>query len=861
MMTPGIAQSLKAEYLAGSERLRLEFEQTRSGRAVHQGRTALIDSLVHQLWRHHIDPDLSAPAGLALVAVGGYGRGVLSPYSDVDLLFLTDGPAPAEAAKDAIRAICQDLWDLRLRLSPTTRPLEDCDRLHRDNPEFNISLLDSRILAGDYVLFRRLHDQVVPRSVLRDWQELVLLLAEVNEARHHQAGDTIFHLEPNIKDSPGGLRDYNVSCWLALLNGFSRTQGWTNVFDSFPASLRDRAQEAKDFLVSVRCFLHYRAGRDDNQLSWEAQQAAAEAYVGYDGGAADPAEWMRYYYRQARVLNRLFTTMVDEVVPARSSLFQQFQNWRARLSTDEFSCVNGRVFLQQPSALVSPENFFNCFEFVAQHGLKLAASTDMRIEQALPSIAGLHLSGPQRWAALRRVLVRSHAARSLRIMQELGALGLLLPEFRAVESLVIRDYYHRYTVDEHTFRAIDSIHALHAEKKDGNRGLGNLKEEIERLDLLLLAILLHDVGKAGNSEDHVSTSLEIAMKVCREFDLPPEDAEMVCFLVAYHMDLSAAMRRDIFDPETIHGLARRVGSQERLKMLALVTYADIGAVNPTALSPWKAENLWRLYFLTANYLNRSVDDERVRSAAEDEQVARIRLLKPQLGRRLRDFLEGLPQRYLRVHTADEIIQHVEMATQLGPNSAQIHLKRLRGDFSLTVITQDRPALFATLAGVLAGWRMNILKADAFSNDSGVVVDSFIFTDHFHTLEMNLQEWERFQASFNDVLNGVVPLEKLARKRAGGSSKSPKVKVETSINFDREASSHSTIFEIVAQDRPGLLHRIAAVIAECGCNIEVALIDTEGETAIDTFYLRIAGRKLASEECAQLKAALELELDS
>ena len=179
----------------------------------------------------------------------------------------------------------------------------------------------------------------------------------------------------------------------------------------FPASLRDRAQEAKDFLVSVRCFLHYRAGRDDNQLTWEAQQAAAEAHIGYDGGAADPAEWMRYYYRQARVLNRLFATMVDEVVPARSSLFQQFQNWRARLSTDEFSCVNGRVFLQQPSALISPDNFFNCFEFVAQHGLKLAASTDLRIEQALPSIAAMHLTGPQRWAALRKVLVRPHAAK------------------------------------------------------------------------------------------------------------------------------------------------------------------------------------------------------------------------------------------------------------------------------------------------------------------------------------------------------------------------------------------------------------------------------------------------------------------
>ncbi len=860
-MTSGIAQSLKAEYLAGSERLRLEFEKTRSGRSVHQGRTALVDSLAHQLWRHHISPDLSLPTGLAVVAIGGYGRGVLSPYSDIDLLFLSDGEGPAASRKDAIRAFCQDLWDLRLKVSPTTRTLDNCDRLHRDNPEFNISLLDCRLLAGDYALFRRLHDQVIPRTVLRDWQELVVLLAEVNEERHHQAGDTIFHLEPNIKDAPGGLRDYNVSSWLALLNGFSRARGWTDPTDYFPASLRDRAQEAKDFLVSVRCFLHYRAGRDDNQLNWEAQQAAAEAHIGYDGGAADAAEWMRYYYRQARVINRLFANLIDEVVPARSSLFKQFQNWRARLSTDEFSCVNGRVLLQQPSALISKENFFNCFEFVAQHGLKLAASTDQRIEQVLPSIAAMEISGAQRWEALRKVLVRPHAAKALRIMQELGALGLLLPEFRAVESLVIRDYYHRYTVDEHTFRAVDSIHKLHPEKKNGNRSLANLVEEIERIDLLILALLLHDLGKAGLNDDHVSASLEVAMKVCRRFELSPEDQEMVCFLVAYHMDLSAAMRRDIFDPETIHALAKRVGSQERLKMLALLTYADIGAVNPTALSPWKAENLWRVYFATANYLNRSVDDDRFHLAGHDEQVARIRLLAPQLGRRLRDFLEGLPQRYLVMHSAEEIIQHVEMASQLNSSPVQTELKRLRGDFALSVITHDRPALFSTLAGVLAGWGMNILKADAFSNDSGVVVDTFVFTDHFHTLEMNVQEWERFRNSFSDVLNGSVPLEKLARKRAGGTAKAPKVKVETTINFDQSSSSHSTVVEVITQDRSGLLHRIAAVFAECGCNIEVALIDTEGETAIDTFYLRVTGRKLADEECLRLKAALEVELES
>ncbi len=253
-------------------------------------------------------------------------------------------------------------------------------------------------------------------------------------------------------------------------------------------------------------------------------------------------------------------------------------------------------------------------------------------------------------------------------------------------------------------------------------------------------------------------------------DLPQEERDTVCFLIAYHLDMSAAMRRDIFDPATLKNLARAVGSPERLKMLCLLTYADISAVNPDAMTAWKAENLWRLYVATTNDLDRSVDDERVHADVRDEQLANIRLLAPRLGtRRLREFLEGLPRRYLRLHSPQNIITHVELAAKLRSEPVQTVLTRNRDTFEMTVVTNDQPALFAKLAGILAAWGMNIVKADAFSNAAGVVVDTFSFTDRFHTLELNLQEWGRFRRSFVDVLTGGRSLEALGsgRKHSDG----------------------------------------------------------------------------------------------
>jgi len=427
--------------------------------------------------------------------------------------------------------------------------------------------------------------------------------------------------------------------------------------------------------------------------------------------------------------------------------------------------------------------------------------------------------------------------------------------------LVVRDYYHRFTVDEHSFLAIESLHRLKQAQSEWDKRYAELLGELEDPELLYLALLLHDTGKGVSGTDHVEASLEIANRCMDRLDVDPTERSTVLFLIGSHLELSAALRRDIFNPETVAAFAEKMGTPERLKMLCLLTYADIKAVNPEALTPWKAENVWQLYIAAANYLNRSAD-QRLHGDVHDEKLARLRSLASVTSNKFKSFLEGFPQRYLRVHTAEEIMLHIEMSDQLGNDPVQLNLKRGRHWYDLTLVTKDRPALFATLAGVLAAWGMNIVKANAFSNEEGTVVDTLHFTDRFRTLELNLSEWERFKRSITDVLLGDADLDKMLRDRQRGEKGTiAKVKVETKIDFDERSSSTSTLVQVIAQDRPRLLHRIASCLSDQKCNIEIALIDTEGQMAIDTFYLTSGGKKLGAQHCKNVERALVDELKS
>ena len=842
-----------------SARIQREFDTTGDGRACVAQRTRMVEDILARLWRDVVSSDESHPANFTLVATGGFGRGWLFPFSDIDLLFLFNDRDAEQAFKDPVRRFSQELWDLRLKLSPASRSLSECDRYDPNNTEFTISLLDCRYLAGDRDLFRKFHDKVIPKLVMKESKVLLQGLAEVTRQRHGKHGMTLYHLEPNLKEAPGGLRDCNVANWLALISAMDKLHDWPEA-SSLRPPVRKQLDSALDFLMSARCFLHFRHGRDDNTLSWEAQDEAAARKIGAPGTEElSAADWMRIYFGHARAVQRTVTQLLEEIPEAWSALYRQVQSWRSRLTTADFSVVDGLIFLQQPSALQDPEVLLRLFHFMAHHGLKLSATTEYRIEQALPALASTPPRGAELWLYLQETLLQPYAADALRAMHSLRLLTLLLPELKVIDSLVVRDFYHRFTVDEHSFLAIESLHRLKTSQSEWDKRYAELLGELEDPELLYLALLLHDTGKGVQNGNHVQASLEIANGAMDRLDVDPKERAEVLFLIANHLELSAALRRDIFDPGTVAAFAEKMGTPERLKMLALLTYADVKAVNPEALTPWKAENVWQLYMAAENYLNRSAD-QRVHTEVNDEKLARLRSLAPVTGSKFKAFLEGFPQRYLLVHTAEEVMRHMQMAEELGNDPVLVDLKRGRHWYDLTLLTKDRPFLFATLSGVLAAWGMNIVKANAFSNAAGVVVDTFHFTDRFRTLELNLSEWARFKNSIVSVMLGEADLEKMLRDRQRSEKGAiAKVKVETKIEFDDASSATTTLVQVIAQDRPRLLHRIASCLSEQKCNIEIALIDTEGQMAIDTFYLTSGGKKLKPEHQAHVEKALLGEL--
>ncbi len=817
-------------------------------------RTHAVEELFLTLFRN----GASDLVGVAAFATGGSGRRELFPASDLDLLFVLQHAEAERTAKDSIRRLCQHLWDSTIRVAATTRLLAECERYDSTNAEFVLSLLDLRFLAGDQTLATEVTGVVLPMLLDKQRPALTRSLVDLTGERHARYGETLFHLEPNIKDCPGGLRDVHACRWLETLTG-SHPGNAAEFLDAFR------------FLTDVRCFLHLRAGRDANALDWRTQDAAAGTGIGVPGRVPrDPAHWMQLYFRHARVVSRRLEQQLDSI-PQAKPLFRWPAAFarRSAAATPGLILERGRILLDAEQESYDPAHdpdvVLRAFQTVADTGAKLAASAEARIQDQLPALASLLGDDVGTWHKLRLILLGRFAGAALRSMHALGVLDLLVPEFHGIDALVIRDAYHRYTVDEHTFVLIDALHSFdtpgHGALAEWKKRFASVLNDVQHLDLLYLASLLHDTGKGRAGSDHTLESARLARSVLSRWEFDDYEANLTLQLISNHLEMSAALRRDIFDAETVRGFAARVQTPEELRMLTLFTYADIHAVHPDALTPWKAEYLWRLYIATSNYLDRNIDDERFDSRVSSELVLRVAQTLPGESRDLVHFLEGFPQRYLRTRSPEHIRTHYAMSRRLGSDPVQIDFTWNADRSELTILTPDRQMLFSRIAGVLAAWGMNIITADAFSNAQGIILDSFRFTDSYKTLELNPSERDRLLKSVHDsVTNQRLAAEMIAgRKR---SRRHPvRVPVETSVHFDSTSSTHSTLLQVIAQDVPGLLYVVSSALGEAGCNIEVAVIDTEGDTAIDVFYLTHAGLPLDESTLPALQTRLRTAIDA
>ena len=793
-------------------------------------RTAEVESAVLKSWEDHLAPQF--PRDLAVVATAALGRRELFPCSDVDLLLLVNREPESEAARNALSAFLASLWDRGMRVSHSVRTPADCCQLHPHNLELIVSLFDARFLAGDAGLFEpfrlRLASFVASH---REW--LAQGLCRMARQRHARFHDTIYHLEPDIKESPGGLRDLHLVRWLTQLETADKTR--------IPAPERPPSLEpARHLLWTLRCYLHFRASRDYNRLDFEAQQGLSEQPF---SRGRDPAAWMREYFRHARVVFRAAVEALEAVESRSSPLLSSFQAWRSRLSNADFSVRRERIYFRAPAAqMQDPERMLGLFEFAARHGFRPSWEAERQIRERLNALRDWALRGRALWPWFRTVCSLPHAPVALRAMHETGVLGTLFPEWQQIESLVIWDWYHRYTVDEHTLVSIEALAALRQPREGLLRHFSQLVEEAGDPAPLICALLFHDTGKASRGAPHPLESARLARQALRRIAAPEEICERVGWLIEQHLSLSEVMcTRDPDDPSTAACVAQRVGTLEALRQLTLLTYADITAVNPEAMTPWRLQQLWRLYLVTYKELTRELEADRIGPSSEQF---------PEMA----SFLEGLPVRYLRTHSPAAVEQHFRLYQQALRQGVALSLERREDLYCLTVITRDRPFLLASLAGALSGFGMNVLKAEAFSNQQAMVLDTFVFEDPNRTLELNPSEKERFhrvvaRAALGQLRPGDLPAHRGGQPHRRGRAISP------SVTFDSETSRSATLLEVVAEDRPGLLYDLATVISSHGCNIELVLLDTQARKALDVFYITKDGRKLEPD----LEAALREQL--
>ncbi len=805
-----------------------------AGRAAAERYADRVDTLLQRLF--FASPPTETP--VAILALGGYGRRHLALHSDVDVLVLFEGPIGADQER-FLRGFLHPLWDLHLVVGHQVRELADFERLETDNPEFLLALLDARRIVGDPAL----HGRFVAAFHRPETHAAILeLLQQLIDERHARFNGTIYQLEPDTKDAPGALRDLLAVRTIARLTD----PGLLGRGPADPA----RLDEAEDFLLRVRSIVHLEGKRNQNVLGHELQEKAAQM-LGYAG--AQPQQrverLMGDYFRHARIVSRsLDWARKTAPVPVGVNIVRS---------------ADGIRFVDPTRAAREPQTWLNAFQAAINHQTAVADDALALIQLHVDRFAAEEFfpTEEHREALLEFLRPRPGLYARLSEMHDRGLLGRVFPEFQAISWRVVRDFYHKYTVDEHTLLTIRNLERLTTSSTPSRARFGGLLADLAAPELLVLSLLFHDVGK-WRDDDHVLESVRLARQMFDRLGLPADSRGVVLFLIENHLRMSlVAFRRDTEDPEIVRHFADLVGIEERLKMLCLLTLVDVESVSLETLTPWREELLWRLYVDTYNRLTIGYGDERIEHDQAD--VSELLAGRPAdvSETEIRRFLEGLPRRYLKLFSRKAIYRHVQLSRDIKPDHVHATLERRGTAWELTVVTLDKPFLFSNICGVLSSFGMDILRGHAMTNPNGLVLDIFQFTDADRYLELNAGGRGRFLGVLEATVSGHLDVTaRLLAREQSVLHQGIVRRFDPVIHADNHSSQRYSILDIIASNEIGLLHRISRVISRHGCNVDLVLISTEGVRAIDVFHITAGGAKLSDGAQGALTADLQRMLE-
>lgn len=840
------------------EEIKRKHRSGASGLVVVRDITAMTDTLIRKLFRS-ITRDLAQPGRgrehLTLMAIGGYGRGELNPFSDIDLMFLHNGK-DAGRVEDIAQKLLYFLWDMRLDVGYSVRTLQDCIEMAATDLTVRTALLDARVLSGSRFLFKDFGKVMLTQILARRSDSFIKEKVSELKKRREKFGSSVYLLEPNIKESEGGLRDLHTALWVAKIKYKVHSAKELVIKGVLTEEELASYNDALSYLWRVRNELHYLAGRKNDQLTFDAQGKLAK-FFGYSdvGKSLAVEEFMRDYYLHATKVEHISSSLISSCARKDDGAFKILGYFIRRPIGDGFYIIRGELAIPDESVIEQePARLMRIFEYAQKHGAALSLSVKALVRRSLNLVNDKFRRSREVNQSFFAILRSDKdVAGTLRLMHHLEFLNRFIPEFDHIYCKVQHDLYHIYTVDIHSLFAVEEIvKLLKGEYAKDLPLLTKLGREVNKRELLLLAVLFHDIGK-GEGGGHAEKGADMIPTIARRMGLSKEDSERLEFLVRHHLLFAhIAQRRDLHDEKMIIQFARQMEKSENLKMLYLLTYADIRAVGTDVWTEWKAMLLQELYEKAFNVLERG--DFKLEARSERVKGVKRKVLAT-LGEEypaaaVKDELKAMTLRHLLSNTPEVIAEHVKILLALNQDSIIVRVgHEPDGGYSTyTICTYDIPGLFSMITGVMAANGINILGAQIHTSANGKALDilqvnspqGFVITDE--------SRWKRVEDDLRQVLSGKQQVAALVAKRQRPSllADRPKPRFAPRVEIDNDVSSDYTVIDIYTHDTIGLLYRITSTLTELGLYIGVSKISTKVDQVADVFYVKdIFGHKISS----------------